>query len=129
MIQENVAETERGTVGGVQNSLNQLFELIKYSCVIVMPEINKYGYLVTISMITVFISFIFYSIFYFSTLCNSVYSDKFSNNKNDNIETQVNTDSQCLDYGKPQELAKTGLFQMKSTTSNEDKNSDDIVYL
>ena len=57
LIQENVDETRRGAVGGVQNSLNTAFDLIKYACVIALPDISQYGYLAGISFLAVFVAY------------------------------------------------------------------------
>jgi iron-regulated transporter 1 len=37
LLQENVIETERGVVNGVQNSLNMLLEMIKFFLVMFLP--------------------------------------------------------------------------------------------
>ena len=43
ILQENVKETERGVVGGVQDSLNMLMDMIKFAVVITRPGINFFG--------------------------------------------------------------------------------------
>ena len=65
IIQESVPKDQRGIVGGVQNSLNQIFELIKFGLVIILPTMPKYGYLVIISFFAVFTGFILLTIFTF----------------------------------------------------------------
>ena len=50
IIQESVNEKERGIIGGTQNSLNKIFDLIKYVCVILLSDVSQYGYLVIISV-------------------------------------------------------------------------------
>lgn len=50
LLQETVAEHERGTVGGVQNSLNMLMDLLKFALVIFVPHIETFGYLVMVSI-------------------------------------------------------------------------------
>ena len=42
-------ESERGVVNGVQNSLNMLFEIVKYVLVIILPYVETYGILVILS--------------------------------------------------------------------------------
>ncbi|KAK2142599.1 hypothetical protein LSH36_935g00079 [Paralvinella palmiformis] len=49
LMQEKVAESERGVVNGVQNSLNMLFEIIKYVLVIILPYVHTYGILIMLS--------------------------------------------------------------------------------
>ena len=63
IIQENVDEKERGVVGGVQQSINKIFDLLKFTSVMFLSDVNQYGYLVMISVGAVFISFIFYSVY------------------------------------------------------------------
>ena len=41
--QEGVAEAERGVVGGVQHSLNQLMDMLKHSLVIALPHVQLFG--------------------------------------------------------------------------------------
>jgi iron-regulated transporter 1 len=60
MIQESVDQDERGVIGGVQNSMNKIFDTLKYFCVILFSEITQYGYLVILSVSAVFISYILY---------------------------------------------------------------------
>ena len=62
-MQENVDEDERGTVAGVQNSLNQIFDLFKFVLVIALSDISYYGFLVIISVFATFLSGILYTVF------------------------------------------------------------------
>ena len=43
ILQENVKESERGVVGGVQDSLNMLMDMIKFSVIITKPGIEFFG--------------------------------------------------------------------------------------
>ena len=63
IIQENVGEKERGTIGGVQNSLNRFFDLIKYICVLFLSDVTQYGYLVIISATAIFSAICFIVLF------------------------------------------------------------------
>jgi iron-regulated transporter 1 len=63
IIQENVAENERGVVGGVQSSINTAFDLIKFTIVIFLPTIPKYGYLAIVSYGAVFLGFVLFTIY------------------------------------------------------------------
>lgn len=67
IIQENVPEKDRGIVGGVQNSLNKVFDMLKYLLVIFLPNFSQYGYLVILSVIFVFIALVLFSIYVYYT--------------------------------------------------------------
>jgi hypothetical protein len=60
LIQENVDENKRGIIGGVQSSLNRLFDLIKYGAVILLSDVHKYGFLVIMSISAVFSAYLLY---------------------------------------------------------------------
>lgn len=62
-MQESVDEDERGTVAGVQSSLNQIFDLFKFVLVIALSDISYYGFLVIISVFATFLSGILYTVF------------------------------------------------------------------
>ena len=64
-MQENIDEKERGVVGGVQNSLNQIFDLIKFTLVILFSDTSFYGFLVILSVTATFISLCLYSVYAF----------------------------------------------------------------
>ena len=49
LLQEFVIEGERGVVNGVQNSLNMLMDVLKFTMVIVAPHIQTFGILIMIS--------------------------------------------------------------------------------
>ena len=61
--QEGVEEQFRGTVGGVQNSLNSILETVKYLLVIVLPDEDTYGYLVLASVATILVGTLFYMVY------------------------------------------------------------------
>ncbi|CAF5212028.1 unnamed protein product, partial [Rotaria magnacalcarata] len=42
--QERVPEKIRGRIGGTQHSLNQLFDLIRYTLIICLPHMPQFGY-------------------------------------------------------------------------------------
>ncbi|KAK3108330.1 hypothetical protein FSP39_005685, partial [Pinctada imbricata] len=46
---ERVVESERGIIGGVQNALNYLMEMLKYTIVVILPHSHQFGLLVFIS--------------------------------------------------------------------------------
>ena len=53
-MQENVAELERGVVGGVQNSINMLMEMLKFSLVIALPQTEIFGIHIILSWLFIF---------------------------------------------------------------------------
>jgi len=55
IVQENVEETKRGVIGGIQNSLNSFLNMIKFCLVLIMPDQEMFGFLVILSF--VFVSF------------------------------------------------------------------------
>ena len=63
ILQEGVEEQFRGTVGGVQNSLNSILETVKYLLVIVLPDEDTYGYLVLASVATILVGTLFYMVY------------------------------------------------------------------
>jgi len=50
-MQENVLEHERGVVGGVQNSVNMLLDMLKSSLVIALPHIHIFGVHIVLSFL------------------------------------------------------------------------------
>lgn len=54
-------ESKRGLIGGVQNSLNTVFDLIKFAVVIFLSDISQYGYLVIVSILAVLTAFALYT--------------------------------------------------------------------
>lgn len=60
LFMETVIEQERGIVFGVQSSLNQLMDMLKFIMVIVAPEPEIFGLLVLISFAFVSMGFLLY---------------------------------------------------------------------
>lgn len=63
MFLETVVESERGIVNGVQQSLNQFLDLVKFALVIFLPKPAQFGLLVILSFAFVFSGWILYLIF------------------------------------------------------------------
>nr|CAB3266280.1 solute carrier family 40 member 1-like [Phallusia mammillata] len=63
LIQENVAESERGIVNGVQMSLNNLMDMIQYILVLALPYPKQFGILVMLSSLAVCIGYVLYCIY------------------------------------------------------------------
>ncbi|KAI4876634.1 hypothetical protein NFI96_024370, partial [Prochilodus magdalenae] len=68
LIQENVAEAERGVINGVQNSMNYLLDLLHFVMVILAPNPEAFGLLVIISVSFVAMGHIMYFRFAFKSL-------------------------------------------------------------
>ncbi|CAG5128908.1 unnamed protein product [Candidula unifasciata] len=63
MFLETVIESERGVVNGVQQSLNQFLDLIKFVLVIILPKITQFGLLVILSYGFVFSGWVLYLVY------------------------------------------------------------------
>uniref|UniRef100_A0A4X2JSN8 Solute carrier family 40 member n=1 Tax=Vombatus ursinus TaxID=29139 RepID=A0A4X2JSN8_VOMUR len=70
LLQENIADSERGTVNGVQCSMNYLMDLIHFILVILAPAPQQFGLLVFISIIFVIMGHTMY--FVYAQLCEGV---------------------------------------------------------
>ncbi|XP_054643085.1 solute carrier family 40 member 1 isoform X3 [Dunckerocampus dactyliophorus] len=68
LIQENVIESERGVINGVQNSMNYLLDLLHFIMVILAPNPEAFGLLVIISVSFVTMGHIMYFRFAFKSL-------------------------------------------------------------
>lgn len=60
LLQENVIESERGIINGVQNSMNYLLDLLHFIMVILAPNPEAFGLLVLISVSFVAMGHIMY---------------------------------------------------------------------
>ncbi len=63
IMQENVDAAERGAVAGVQSSLNQICDLVKFLLVIALSEVQYFGYLVIISLSSTILTGVLYSVY------------------------------------------------------------------
>jgi iron-regulated transporter 1 len=96
LLQENVIETERGVVNGIQNSLNMLMEMTKFVLVIIFPHVKTFGMLMIISFIFIcFAGMLFAAhsyrvrghLFHFEKcLCNNNFSHHGNHNVNNDQE-------------------------------------------
>ncbi|XP_037542765.1 solute carrier family 40 member 1 [Nematolebias whitei] len=68
LIQENVVESERGVINGVQNSMNYLLDLLHFIMVILAPNPEAFGLLVIISVSFVAMGHMMYFRFAFKSL-------------------------------------------------------------
>lgn len=63
LFQENIPETERGIVSGVQNSFNNIMDAAHFVLVIVAPKPAQFGALILVSVAMVSLGFAFYARF------------------------------------------------------------------
>ncbi|XP_026000127.1 solute carrier family 40 member 1 [Astatotilapia calliptera] len=73
LIQENVIESERGVINGVQNSMNYLLDLLHFIMVILAPNPEAFGLLVIISVSFVAMGHMMYFRFAFRSLGNRLF--------------------------------------------------------
>ncbi|XP_053453091.1 solute carrier family 40 member 1 [Nycticebus coucang] len=73
LLQENVIESERGIINGVQNSMNYLLDLLHFIMVILAPNPEAFGLLVLISVSFVAMGHIMYFRFAQKTLGNQFF--------------------------------------------------------
>ncbi|KAM8934164.1 ferroportin-like [Pelodytes ibericus] len=93
LIQENVKESERGIVNGVQDSMNCLLDMLHFVMVIMAPNPEAFGLLVLISVAFVTMGHIMYYRYAYSTLGKQLYiccQSKSPNSLASNVE-QVNS--------------------------------------
>ncbi|XP_007069958.2 solute carrier family 40 member 1 isoform X1 [Chelonia mydas] len=74
LLQENVIESERGIINGVQNSMNYLLDLLHFIMVILAPNPEAFGLLVLISVSFVAMGHIMYFRFAQKALGNQLFA-------------------------------------------------------
>ena len=67
LLQENVADKERGVVGGVQSSLNRFMDLLKFLLVVCLPNPESFGILIIISFLFVVMGDLSYTYYSYKT--------------------------------------------------------------
>uniref|UniRef100_A0A8C8YSC9 Solute carrier family 40 member n=1 Tax=Prolemur simus TaxID=1328070 RepID=A0A8C8YSC9_PROSS len=90
LLQENVIESERGIINGVQNSMNYLLDLLHFIMVILAPNPEAFGLLVLISVSFVAMGHAMYFRFAQKTLGNQLFVC-CPNTKEVRHENQANT--------------------------------------
>lgn len=90
LLQENVIESERGIINGVQNSMNYLLDLLHFIMVILAPNPEAFGLLVLISVSFVAMGHIMYFRFSQKTLGSRLFVCG-PDEKDATIENQTNT--------------------------------------
>ena len=63
LIQENVKENERGVFNGVQTSLNNFMDMIRFVLVLALPKPEQFGILVLLSSAAVCIGYLLYCVY------------------------------------------------------------------
>ncbi|XP_077978181.1 solute carrier family 40 member 1-like [Glandiceps talaboti] len=63
LLQENVLETQRGVVNGVQSSLNSLMDMLHFILVIFLPRPETFGILIILSFLFVFSGGVLYAVY------------------------------------------------------------------
>jgi iron-regulated transporter 1 len=53
VLQEQVREDQRGIINGIQTSMNQLLDLVKFVLVVMIPETESFAFLIMASYIFV----------------------------------------------------------------------------
>ncbi|ELR60867.1 ferroportin [Bos indicus] len=74
LLQENVVESERGIINGVQNSMNYLLDLLHFIMVILAPNPEAFGLLVLISVSFVAMGHVMYFRFAQKTLGSQLFA-------------------------------------------------------
>ncbi|XP_030341843.1 solute carrier family 40 member 1 isoform X2 [Strigops habroptila] len=74
LLQENVVESERGIINGVQNSMNYLLDLLHFIMVILAPNPEAFGLLVLISVSFVAMGHVMYFRFAQKTLGKQLFA-------------------------------------------------------
>ncbi|MGH0142828.1 UNVERIFIED_CONTAM: hypothetical protein FKN15_036639 [Acipenser sinensis] len=83
LIQENVIESERGVINGVQNSMNYLLDLLHFIMVILAPNPEAFGLLVIISVSFVVMGHMMYFRYAYKTLRSRLFLCFSSDPKNE----------------------------------------------
>ncbi|XP_018431657.1 PREDICTED: solute carrier family 40 member 1-like [Nanorana parkeri] len=91
LIQENVIESERGVINGVQNSMNYLLDLLHFIMVILGPNPEAFGLLVLISVSFVAMGHMMYFRFAFKNIGRQLLSCSNTEPKTDSGEQQRET--------------------------------------
>ncbi|XP_077346927.1 ferroportin-like [Lithobates pipiens] len=74
LLQENVMESERGIINGVQNSINNLLDLLHFIMVILGPNPEAFGLLVLISVSFIAMGHMMYFRFAYKNLGRQLFS-------------------------------------------------------
>lgn len=87
LIQENVMESERGVINGVQNSMNYLLDLLHFIMVILAPNPEAFGLLVIISVSFVAMGHVMYFRFALKSLGSRLFLCCSPEQKVENVDS------------------------------------------
>ena len=110
LLQENVPESQRGTVGGVQNSLNYFVDMVKFILVILLPHIETFGILVILSFIFVWLASVLFMFHAYRTKCGRTLRSENSDDENSEVKRPLNDPESSV----------------KSSPEKTDKNDCDV---
>ncbi|XP_063804747.1 solute carrier family 40 member 1 isoform X1 [Pseudophryne corroboree] len=88
LIQENVIESERGIINGVQNSMNYLLDLLHFIMVILGPNPEAFGLLVLLSVSFVAMGHMMYFRYAYQNLQKQLFSCSSSDQKAEGSDQQ-----------------------------------------
>ncbi|XP_071965972.1 solute carrier family 40 member 1-like [Antedon mediterranea] len=97
LLQENVAESERGVVGGIQNSLNCFMDMLHFVVVIIAPQPESFGVLIFISVMFVTMAGILYSAYVYRVRGHLFHPEKLIPCKN-MVQSDLRTDKTSNGY-------------------------------
>merc|ERR1719433_1081406 len=98
ILQERVAEDRRGVVNGVQDSINNTFDLLKCVFVIFLPNEETFGLLIFISFISINFGWLMYALysrsqrghlFHFCRLVSVMSADSPTNDRNEKTSSII----------------------------------------
>lgn len=93
LFMENIRDTERGIVNGVQNSLNTLMDMLKFVLVIAIPQAELFGFLILLSFSFICIGWMLFAKYSHSVRGHLFHFGKCSDRKNNNGAMAVDTDA------------------------------------
>jgi iron-regulated transporter 1 len=131
IIQESVNENDRGVIGGVQSSLNRIFDLIKYVCVVFLSDIKQYGYLVIISASAIFAAICLYMIYVVLFLTRNKYSQVSTRNSDEEENKSTIRKSMIVIYkgGEQQQQQNNDESEMANITMDHHHHTQNTELL
>ncbi|XP_018413080.1 PREDICTED: solute carrier family 40 member 1-like [Nanorana parkeri] len=96
LLQENVKESERGIINGVQNSMNNLLDLLHFIMVILGPNPEAFGLLVLISVFFIAMGHVMYFGFAYKNLGKQLFSCSSSSDPTPAPSNQKHMDTSAV---------------------------------
>ena len=105
--QEVVSESLRGTVGGVQNSLNYFLDMVKFVLVILLPHMETFGILIILSFSFVFFASCSFMLHTYRTQMGRTYKEeqREEGSQNSDVNRPLNETKQECDNESPEKLS------------------------